>query len=145
MAIIRKQFNQDLHDQYDNFGRDKIIKYYADNGLELRNNPNQYGVDLIAYDDGDKIGYVEVEVRQSWKENIFPFDSLHVPERKKKLLDNDLHTVLVSVNCYGTRAFICDYRIVLASPLLESPNKYIANGEKFYKVDTRLVNLVRLT
>jgi hypothetical protein len=144
MAIIRKQFSQDLHDQYDNFGRDRIIKYYADNGLELRNNPNQYGVDLIAYDDGDKIGYVEVEVRQSWKENIFPYDSLHVPERKKKLLDNDLHTVLVSVNCYGTRAFICDYRIVLASPLLESPNKYIANGEKFYKVDTRLVNLVRL-
>jgi hypothetical protein len=145
MAIIRKQFSQDLHDQYDNFGRDRIIKYYADNGLELRNNPNQYGVDLIAYDDGAKIGYVEVEVRQSWKENICPFDSLHVPERKKKLLDNDLHTVLVSVNCYGTRAFICDYRIVLASPLLESPNKYIANGEKFYKVDTRLVNLVRLT
>jgi len=145
MATIRKQFSQDLHDQYDTFGRDRIIKYYADQGIELRNNPDQYGVDLIAYDDGDKIGYVEVEVRQSWKESIFPFDSLHVPERKKKLLENDLHTVLVSVNCYGTRAFICDYRTVLSSPLLESPNKFIAKGERFYKVDTRSINLVRLT
>ena len=142
---MRKQFSQDLHDQYDSFGRDRVVQYYAKHGVELQENPDKYGVDLIAYDDGDKIGYVEVEVRESWKENIFPYDSLHVPERKKKLLTNDLHTVLVSVNCYGTRAFICDYRTVLASPLLESPNKYIAKGERFYKVDTRSINLVRLT
>lgn len=118
--------------------------FYSQHGIELQENPDKYGVDLIAYDDGNKIGYVEVEVRVSWKSDIFPFDSLHVPERKKKLLENDLHTVLVSVNCYGTRAFICDYRTVLASPLLESPNMYISKGERFYKVDPRRINLVRL-
>ena len=118
--------------------------FYSQHGIELQENPDKYGVDLIAYDDGNKIGYVEVEVRVSWKSDIFPFDSLHVPERKKKLLENDLHTVLVSVNCYGTRAFICDYRTVLASPLLESPSMYISKGERFYKVDPRRINLVRL-
>ncbi len=139
-----KRFDQNLYDQYDQFGRDRVIMYYRSLGIELKNNPDQYGVDLIAYEDGEKIGYVEVEVRASWKSHEFPFDSLHVPERKKKLLANDLHTVLVSVNCYGTQAFICDYRIVLASPLLESPNRYINKGERFYKVDPRLINLVRL-
>ena len=139
-----KQFDQNLYDQYDQFGRDRVIMFYKTQGIELKDNPDKYGVDLIAYDDGEKIGYVEVEVRASWKSQTFPFDSLHVPERKKKLLTNDLHTVLVSVNCYGTQAFICDYRIVLASPLLESPNKHIQKGERFYKVDPRQINLVRL-
>jgi len=141
---VKKLFDQKLHDQYDQFGRNRVIMFYSQHGIELQENPDKYGVDLIAYDDGDKIGYVEVEVRVSWKSDIFPFDSLHVPERKKKLLENDLHTVLVSVNCYGTRAFICDYRTVLASPLLESPNMYISKGERFYKVDPRRINLVRL-
>jgi hypothetical protein len=139
-----KRFDQNLYEQYDQFGRNRVVMYYAKQGIELKDNPDKYGVDLIAYDDGEKIGYVEVEVRASWKSDQFPFDSLHVPERKKKLLTNDLHTVLVSVNCYGTRAFICDYRIVLASPLLESPNMYISKGERFYKVDFRQINLVRL-
>lgn len=139
-----KRFDQNLYEQYDQFGRNRVVMYYAKQGIELKDNPDKYGVDLIAYDDGEKIGYVEVEVRASWKSDQFPFDSLHVPERKKKLLTNDLHTVLVSVNCYGTRAFICDYRIVLASPLLESPNMYISKGERFYKVDPRQINLVRL-
>lgn len=139
-----KRFDQNLYEQYDQFGRNRVVMYYAKLGIELKDNPDKYGVDLIAYDDGEKIGYVEVEVRASWKSDQFPFDSLHVPERKKKLLTNDLHTVLVSVNCYGTRAFICDYRTVLASPLLESPNMYISKGERFYKVDPRQINLVRL-
>jgi hypothetical protein len=141
---VKKLFDQKLHDQYDQFGRNRVIMFYSQHGIELQENPDKYGVDLIAYDDGNKIGYVEVEVRVSWKSDTFPFDSLHVPERKKKLLENDLHTVLVSVNCYGTRAFICDYRTVLASPLLESPNMYISKGERFYKVDPRRINLVRL-
>ena len=141
---MKKLFDQKLHDQYDQFGRNRVIMFYSQHGIELQENPDKYGVDLIAYDDGNKIGYVEVEVRVSWKSDTFPFDSLHVPERKKKLLENDLHTVLVSVNCYGTRAFICDYRTVLASPLLESPNMYISKGERFYKVDPRRINLVRL-
>jgi hypothetical protein len=118
--------------------------YYATQGLELIPNPDPYGVDLIAYDDGEKVGYVEVEVRASWRTEVFPFDSIHVPERKKKLLVNDLHTVLVSVNCFGTRAYICDYRVVLGSPLMESSNMYINKGERFYKVDPRQANYVRL-
>lgn len=139
-----KRFSQELYDQYDKFGRTRVIMFYKTLDIDLVDNPDPYGVDLVAYDDGEKIGYVEVEVRASWKSNDFPFDTLHVPERKKKLLANDLHTVLVAVNCYGTHAFICDYRIVLTSPLEESPNKYIAKGERFYKVDTRCINLVRL-
>jgi hypothetical protein len=139
-----KRFSQELYDQYDAFGRNRVVMYYATQGLELIPNPDQYGVDLIAYDDGVKIGYVEVEVRASWKSEVFPFDSIHVPERKKKLLVNDLHTVLVSVNCFGTRAYICDYRVVLGSPLVESSNMYINKGERFYKVDPRQANFVRL-
>ena len=105
---------------------------------------DKYAVDLVAYKDGKKIGYVEVEVRDSWSKDEFPFDSLHIPERKEKLLNNDMRTYLVSVNKHGTAAFICDANVILNSPRMEKNNKYVEHGELFFLVDPSRIRLVHL-
>lgn len=142
---MRKEFSPSLHDQYDSYGKAKVKKFFMTTyGIYLLENEDRYAVDMIAYKDGNKLGYVEVEVRESWRHNEFPFDTLHIPERKAKLLRNDLKTVLASVNKIGTRAFLCDGEVILASPIEERSNKYIREGERFYLVDPSKIKLIEL-
>jgi len=142
---MKKSFSQDLHDQYDSYGKRAVKKYFMSRyGIYLLENEDRYAVDMIAYRAGKRLGYVEIEVRESWGTDSFPFDSLHIPERKGKLLCNDLKTVLVSVNKNGSRAFICKADVILNSPIKERRNKYVESGERFYLVDPSKIELVNL-
>ena len=103
-----KKFDKNLHEQYDKFGKDKVIELFEKNyKIKLVENEDIYGVDLVAYKNNKKLGYVEVEVRNSWKTDLFPFETLNVPERKRKLLINNMKTYFISVNKNGSMAFIC--------------------------------------
>jgi len=102
--------------------------------MEARDNPNRYGVDLHLYKDDLLVGYAEVEVRLSWKTVEFPYEDLNVPARKKKLLTQELPTYFFSVNKDGTALFHCEAAAVLDSEIKESRNKYVYQGELFYKV-----------
>lgn len=140
-----KKFDKELFDQYDDFGRTKVKDFFIANfNLTLIDNPDIYGVDLIVYHKTKKLGYVEVEVRNSWKTDIFPFDTLNVPSRKKKLLTNDMLTYFVSINKTGTRAFMCSDNTVLTSPLEESRNKFVSSNEYFYKVQLNRLKILNL-
>lgn len=134
-SMATKRFDKELHDTYDKFGRD-IVKSYVSSfwGMEARDNPNRYGVDLHLYKDDLLVGYAEVEVRLSWKTVEFPYEDLNVPNRKKKLLTQDMLTYFFSVNKDGTALFHCEAAAVLASEVKESRNKYVYQGELFYKV-----------
>ena len=142
--MVAKQFSNNLHDTYDDLGRFrayKLFNKYFD--VELQDNQDTYGVDLVAYRDNQKVGYVEVEVRAAW-DGLFPFDTLNIPYRKKKLLENNLPTVLVAFNKQGTLAYICKDITVLNSPVVEIKNKYMAKGEMFYQVPLDKIKLVTL-
>lgn len=145
MISKNKPFDKALHDNYDEFGRSKVKTFFSNKyGITLKDNPDTYGVDLIAYKDDKKIGYVEVEVRASWNNDIFPYSSLNIPSRKEKLLKNDLKTYLVSVNKLGTYAFICSDSVILSANQEESKNKYVTSGEFFYKLNLSDIKLVKL-
>ena len=142
---MRKPFSQDMHTEYDGVGKSRVAEHFKiAYGIELVEHEDKYAVDLVAYKDGKKLGYVEVEVRDSWSKDEFPFDSLHIPERKEKLLNNDMRTYLVSVNKLGTRAFICDASVILNSPRMEKNNKHVQQGELFFLVDPSRIRLVNL-
>ena len=55
-----KKFDQSLYDQYDDAGR-KIVKNYFLHKLNIiaKDNPDQYGVDLILYRHDKAIGYAD--------------------------------------------------------------------------------------
>jgi hypothetical protein len=80
-----KKFDQALHDKYDPPARAAVAKWVEKQWkLEAKDNPDQYAVDLIVYRDGIQVGFIEVEVR-SW--NPCPFKTIHVPVRKKHMLE----------------------------------------------------------
>jgi hypothetical protein len=72
MQSLRKPFNQALHDQYDPPAREAVTKWVKMKwGLECRENPNVYGVDLLVYRADKLVGYIEVEVR-GWRTATIP-------------------------------------------------------------------------
>ena len=142
--MINKQFNAELHNHFDEVGRLRAYKLFKRNyGIELVDNPDEYAVDLIAIKNNKIVGYVEVEVREAW-DGLFLYDTLNIPSRKKKLLTNNLPTVLLAFNKQGTFCFICKDQTVLASPLVEIPNKYMATGEFFYQVPVNKIRLITI-
>ena len=109
---VYKDFDRALHNRHDFTGRETVKNYVKTHkdGLVAKDNPDEYGVDLLFYKDDRLVGYGEVEVRTKLESNSVPFKSLHVPERKKKLLDNDLTTLFFSINNKHTQMFVCKRR-----------------------------------
>lgn len=135
MEHQNKRFDPSLHQIYDDMGKNIVLSYFNDKlGIQAIENPDKYGVDVILLRDKKYIGFAEVEVRNSWKEYAFPYSTLNVPKRKQKLLDNPLPTYFFSINAPGTRMFCCEATAVLRAALQENPNKYVSQGEYFYKV-----------
>lgn len=141
---INKKFDNYLHSQYDDVGKNIVISYFQNLGFDARENTDRYGVDVVLYRNNIPIGYAEVEIRNNWNTDVFPFDTLNVPLRKKKLLDQDLPTYFFSINKTNTRMYCCPAEIVLESPVKENPNKYVKEKEYFYKVPLEKLKLIVL-
>jgi hypothetical protein len=81
-----KKFNQELHDRYDPPARRAVSDWLAmKRGVVCKDNPDIYGTDLIVYKNDVIVGYAEVEVR-IWTPYC-PFSTIHVPYRKKHMLE----------------------------------------------------------
>jgi len=77
-----KKFSKELFDKYDEAAREVAKEWLTEEGWTVRDNPDKYGIDLIATK-GDAHWDVEVEVRASWTGD-FPYKTLQLPERKAK-------------------------------------------------------------
>lgn len=76
-------FHQDLFDECDARGRAAVTTHFLFNGfLDIKPNPNIYDWDLIYTDAAGHQAFIEIEVKRIWKSGPFPFDSIHIPERK---------------------------------------------------------------
>ena len=142
--MLNKKFSQNLHDEFDEIGRTWTKQLFKRYGVTLQDNPDKYGVDLIAYRNQNKVGYVEVEVRTVWNGDKFNYDTLNIPCRKKKLLLMDLPTCLVSWSSNGDYGFICNSNVILESDIREAKNKYMLEAEYFYKVPINKIKLIKL-
>jgi hypothetical protein len=134
--VITKKFNQELHDACDPLTREAVSKWLTMKwGVVAEANPDKYAVDLVIKRDGKLVAYAEVEVRNWLQESTHcPYDTIHVAERKQKLLNNQLPTLFFVVtrdfkNAYWTKA-----EEILKSPMLEVKNTAVAEGERFYDV-----------
>ena len=98
-----KKFDQALHDMYDPPARKAVSAWIKMKwGMQVKGNPDIYGTDLILGRDNKRIGYAEVEVRQ-WNPTC-PFDTIHVPARKKHMLEVP-HTMFFALTQDMTHAY----------------------------------------
>jgi hypothetical protein len=93
---LRKKFSQEQYDQDDAPAKKAVQKFLFKKWKSISINGEQYDVDLKCFRDGKIVTYVEVERRHNWKRD-FEWQTIHVPERKRKFFVLDKPTYIFSV------------------------------------------------
>ena len=138
-----KRFDQALHDLYDPPARKAVSEWIQMKwGLECRENPNVYGVDLIAYRAGNPVGFVEVEVR-GWA--YCHHTTIHIAHRKSKLFQQDLPVLFFALTHDLSHAYWLKAELVKKCPLIEVNNREVPSGEFFFDVPVSWFKYVNLT
>jgi hypothetical protein len=141
--MTTKQFNQALHDQYDPPAREAVTKWVKMKwGLDCRENPNVFGVDLLVYRADKLVGYIEVEVR-SWDYCHYP--TIHVGLRKEKLFQQDRPVLFFALTQDLIHAYWAKALVIEGSPLIEVKNIEVPAGELFFDVPVKHFKYVNLT
>jgi len=141
---ITKKFNLNLFNENDKISKIKVIEYFQNEGIELIENPDQYGIDLLNIEDNIiKMGF-EVEHRFNWSGYIFPYTTINVPYRKTKFLSDNYKTYYCALNKELTMLFLLDMDKLKSCNIKENKNKYINNGEMFYSVPINLGEFIHI-
>lgn len=135
---MSKPFSVDLHTANDAAAKETLIKALRAQGIDAIENPDPYGVDIIAT---NKAMSYEVEVKHNWDAGEFPFDSVHIPARKLKFLNQPVKFVILSSN--RNWAIVIDGEVVKASKIIEKDTK-LTRGERFIEVPAQKAALVSL-
>ena len=138
-----KPYNQSLSDKYDTPGREAVKRFLSREWNLEADDFEKYKVDLVCSRNGQRKIYVEVEVRPVFRWH-FPFQTVHVPERKAKLFDNDLPTIYFVVNNNFTKAMWINTNQITHCDLVENPNCNIKSGEYFYSIPVNKFEVVKL-
>lgn len=137
-----KPFSVELHEQNDGPAKGAVARFiFREWGLDVEEG-GTYDVDLRCYRNQELVGYAEVERRHNWVHD-FPFETVHVPERKAKFLSLDLPMVLFSVRSDLEQALWCPGEEISLAPMVVSDNRLL-QGERFYSVGIEKWTLVWL-
>jgi len=140
---MRKAFSQELHDIYDAPARKAVSDWVNMKwGLEVKENPNKFGVDLICFRSGSPVGALEVEVRQ---EGFDRHRTIHAAQRKDKLFQEGLPTLFFALTQDLSRAYWVKADRIASCPLVEVHNKYVNKGELFYNCPITMFKIADLT
>ena len=141
--MTTKQFSQALHDLYDPPAREAVTKWVKMKwGLDCRENPNVYGVDLLVNRADKLVGYIEVEVR-GWDYCHYP--TIHVGLRKEKLFQQDRPVLFFALTQDLIHAYWAKTQVIEGSPLIEVKNTEVPAGELFFDVPVKHFKYVNLT
>lgn len=132
-ASPRKRFDKSLYDNNDSTARTAGKKYWRSFSYQAEDNPDRYGADLIV-NTGWEVFYSEVEIKRVWSGPLFKYDTLQIPERKRKFTVLDMPCMFLVLNNEQTHAFVCSSDLLSKSPVVEVPNKYVYKGEMFFQV-----------
>lgn len=136
---MHKHFSKKDHQKYDEIARSSAKAFWSRLGWNITDNPDEYGVDLIAEKAGKRF-FVEVEVKKGWHGPEFKYDTVHLPVRKSKFLDKP--TKFMVFNNSLTHAAVISRKAIQNSPVSVVPNRKIPIGEKFFDVPVEDVTFV---
>lgn len=142
--MATKAFSKKLHEQNDEKARQIAKDFFTKQGFLVQDNPNKYGVDLIAYKDGELKFYIECEIKRVWKEDKFPYGSVQFPERKWKFCNLDRPTAFFMLNNKCNHAVLVTGQDLVKSPLRAVPNIYMQKDENFFQVPLDKATFVEL-
>jgi hypothetical protein len=139
----RKRFSKSLHSENDTPARAAAMRYWKALGYNVYENANNHIPDLTIETENARF-YSEVEVKRIWKGETFQYDTLQIPERKRKYTGLDLPCTFMVFNNEQTHVFLCESSTLVTSPIVEVPNKFVPEGELFFQVPIKCVKLARV-
>ena len=136
--MMKRQFNKEAYDECDGKAREAISDFLKNLGFTVEKNEEDYKVDIKAL---RPEGH-ELEVRTVWEGDKFPFDSIHIPYRKKKVIDSNRYVFFWVLRKDYKKAYVVDGRDVQDTEV----KNVKANGiwEKFYDVPLKEWSLITL-
>ena len=138
---VRKKFDKDLYDTYDSIAKEAAKDALQKKGYTVCDNTDKYAQDLVAEKEGEMF-LVETEVKNVWKGPEFPYDTVQLPERKKKFFKE--RTLFFIWNAELTHAIVFWSDDVKHLEPVEVPNKYRYKGEYFFQIPVGENELARL-
>lgn len=138
---IRKRFDRDLFEQYDELAKEKTTEYLNKQGFTVEPHPDRYAQDLVASSPVNT-WCVECEVKLVWDGVEFPYPNVQLPARKKKFFVPD--TQFFIWNKALTHAMTFWSTDVSTLDPVEVPNRYVYSGEYFYQIPMDMVVKVEL-
>jgi hypothetical protein len=134
-SAVRKKFSQELYNEHNDRAINAVIREFEEAGLFATRNDDRYGPDVVVYKGFQPTYYVEVEVKLAWKpDTVFPFDTIHLPERKAKFLNLGLPIEFWILRSDLKESLVLPEHIIHSSNLTIVPNRYIEAGEQFFNV-----------
>ena len=123
---MAKPFSQKLYDDNDDAKMLFITWLWNSEGIEAWVNPDQYGIDVqTAYME------YEVEVKHNWRGPRFPYETVHIPVRKKKFLKETMSFAMF--NHQRSHVMLIPGTVVLQAPEVVKSTIYTAD-EKFFEI-----------
>lgn len=137
MENNKKPFEQEIYDEVDGRSKDAVVSYL--NGIGVHTNTTEtFGADIMALHPM----WHELEHRHEY-EDKFPWDTVHVPYRKKRLLNGKRGFYWV-INREYTKALIIDSKHMKDKYVVEVPNNKVESGELFYDIPIKFAQEVTL-
>ena len=139
---VKKKFDKYLHQKYDDRAKTASKALLKAKGYDVVDNPNPYAEDLIAQKGSDAPFFVEVEIKDLWKGSEFPFQTVQLPERKKKFAVNK--TVFMIWNSETTHCACFSSDAIWGVALKEVPNKKGPEGERLFQIPLSKIKFRKL-
>jgi hypothetical protein len=137
---MNKQFDRQLFDQNDSLVRKKVKELLP--WMNIQDNPDRYGVDLLVHEGDTVIAGIECERKRVWQNKTFPYDSVQFPARKNKYALLNFPVLFFMFNLKMDACLYVTGEDLKSSPLKEVSNVYLRTGEFFYQVPLSKANIL---
>lgn len=125
-----KRFDKTLHASNDAAAKNAVIEWLEADDWDVVENPDIYGIDLIAERDGRRI-YIEVEIKRGWS-GSFPFKSLHIPKRKEKFIHPNVLFMVLDFTL--TQAYVVTAETLSRCGLIEKNTSLTKEPDQFFEI-----------
>ena len=145
MQPIRKPFEQDLYDRFDNPAKAALVILLERQGHTIPKLTEDYYADIVSTKDG-VTHYSEAEVKRGWTSD-WPANwaEIRIPERKSRLLKKYNYNVTFYVfNSDLTTCWCIKGSQMTKDILREAQGRYIREGEQFFHIPYTEAELISL-
>ena len=130
-----KKFDRNLYDRSDNKSKNVISKYLRSKNHIITNVKEKFSCDIESISEDGTLCFSETEIKYSWKgEWPDSWKDVRIPYRKQRLInkiEKNLTFYVLRADCKEAWV-ITDISLKKYADIIEMPNRYVPEGEKFF-------------